>query len=348
MDINQLSKRFILFANDECADSSKLYETLSKETAKDEELLIICSHAKESQPIPNLFFGAVHYLLLKGVRHELADYYLSLVEEPKKSTHAFVHFKSFCEEYKEEIIHLLQTKLVQTNEVRRCAYLYPSFSCIYEKTNKPLALIEIGTSAGLQLLCDQYQYSYDGLHRYGNLNSPLSLSSEIIGENVPSFKKEAYPVHSRCGIDLHINDLRDQEDRCWLKALIWPEHMERRNEFEAAASILKENVDELNLIEGDGIELLPQIVEGLPQNVTVCVFHTHVANQMPLETKKQLLQTIDELGRDRDVFHLYNNISDRFLHLDSYIDGRKTEETLAETAGHGEWFSWNVQETTHV
>ena len=46
--------------------------------------------------------------------------------------------------YREEIITLLQTKLVQTNEVRRCAYLYPSFSYIFNKVNKPLALIEMG------------------------------------------------------------------------------------------------------------------------------------------------------------------------------------------------------------
>lgn len=148
----QVANLFRNFSIKECKGSSDLYEYLSMKISEDEEVLTLSSYAQVGQPIPNLLLGAVHYLLLKGKDHHLKTYYSSLVENAKTNLDkAFEQFKDFCNEYREEIITLLQTKLVQTNEVRRCAYLYPSFCYIFNKVNKPLVVIEIGTSSGLQL-----------------------------------------------------------------------------------------------------------------------------------------------------------------------------------------------------
>ncbi len=145
----QISNLFRNFSIKECKGSSDLYEYLSMKIAEDEEVLTLSSYAQVGQPVPNLLLGAVHYLLLAGKEHHLKTYYSSLVENADTNLDkAFEHFKDFCKEYREEIITLLQTKLVQTNEVRRCAYLYPSFCYIFNKVKKPLALIEIGTSSG--------------------------------------------------------------------------------------------------------------------------------------------------------------------------------------------------------
>ncbi|TKI82276.1 DUF2332 family protein, partial [Bacillus cereus] len=89
---------------------------------------------------------------------------------------------------------------------RRCAYLYPSFCYIFNKVKKPLALIEIGTSSGLQLFWDQYSYSYGTDEMYGNINSNVHVTSEIRGTNVPHFLKESPSVVERIGLDLHVND----------------------------------------------------------------------------------------------------------------------------------------------
>jgi hypothetical protein len=69
MEISRLSDRFKTFAEKECAGSSELYEFLSTKIAEDNEILELSSNAKEGQPVPNLLFGAVHYLLLKGNEH---------------------------------------------------------------------------------------------------------------------------------------------------------------------------------------------------------------------------------------------------------------------------------------
>ena len=331
-----LSKTFITFSEKECKGSSLIYEYLSKQIAMDNSLLKIASNAREGQPAPNLLFGAVHYLLLKGREHPLKDYYPSIVGTPKTYKDSFPVFKDFCLNYQKEIEVILKMKLVQTNEVRRCSYLYPAFCIIYELAKKPLALIEIGTSAGLQLYWDKYSYSYGKDDLYGNVDSELPITAEIKGANMPFLLKTAPPVTSRIGFDLQTIDTHDEEEELWLKSLIWPEHNERLFLFDKALHYRKEA--SLNIINGDGVSLLPQYVEAIPEDSVICIFHTHVANQLPIEGKQLLLQTVDAIGTERDVFHLYNNIQDRFLHLDYYLAGKKNENSIADTDGHGRWF----------
>lgn len=340
MDKSQLSQRFINFANLECHNSSKLYEYLSIKIAQDEELLELCKNARDGQPVPNLFLGAVHYLLLKGNEHSLKEYYPSMTNNPRNIEDAFDHFKDFCHMYRDEIIPILKNKLVQTNEVRRCAYLYPLFCYIHNIGLTPLSLIEIGTSAGLQLLWDKYSYSYGTGDICGDKHSAVHIKSEIIGNN-PGFAVNSPPVTTKVGLDLHINDLNNGEDYLWLKSLIWPEHNERLEMFENAAKCLKENP--VKLIEGDGITLLTDVVEDLPKDTTICIFHTHVANQIPEASKHELINTIKRIGKRRDVFHLYNNMWDRKLHLDYFLNGKEYSQTIGETDGHGRWFQWNLK-----
>jgi hypothetical protein len=342
MDKSKLSLRFKNFANIECKGSSELYEFLSLKISEDDELLELCFKAQNGQPVPNLLFGAVHYLLLKGKEHQLKEYYPSVTKPPRKiDDETFVCFKDFCNVYSEEIVPILKNKLVQTNEVRRCAYLYPIFSLIYSKLEKPLSLIEIGTSAGLQLLWDKYSYSYGTDEIYGDKNSSVHITSELKGKNIPSFLPKSPPVASKIGLDLHISDLRNSEDYLWLKSLIWTEHQERLDLFESAARCFKENPVEL--IEGDGVTLLADVVETLPKDTAICIFHTHVANQIPEDSKYELLEKIKKIGSKRDVFHLYNNMWDRKLHLDYFIDGVEYSQTIGDTDGHGRWFEWNIE-----
>ncbi|AZN40973.1 DUF2332 domain-containing protein [Paenibacillus albus] len=340
MDFSRLSERFKAFAERECKGSSPLYEHLARSIAEDEKLLELAARSTPGQPVPNLFLGAVHYLLLSGKEHDLAHYYASIVKEPGEPGEAIQHFNDFCREFEYEIIQLLENKLVQTNEVRRCGYLYPSFCRIYQITQKPLALIELGTSAGLQLMWDQYCYAYTPNEKYGAIHSTLEISAEIKGDKTPFLLKYSPPVSRRIGLDLNVIDLNDPEDSLWLKALIWPEHHERSSYFEKAADCLKNHP--LELVEGDGVSLLPEIVSTISEDSTICIFHTHVANQIPTDAKIILKEYIKSLGERRDVFHLYNNMWDLDLHLDYYLNGNEHCETLAETDGHGRWFNWKL------
>jgi hypothetical protein len=334
---NDLSLKFKSFAINECRESSALYEFLSLKIAEDSEMMQLASAARKGQPVPNLFFGAIHYLLMNGTNHKLSEFYLSITNHPKKAENAYPAFVDFCQKYSDKIIELLKIKIVQTNEVRRCSYLYPLFSHIYRLSKTPLALIEIGTSAGLQLFVDKYRYSYGSVDVFGNPDSEVNLTSVFKGEKMALQQMSLPEVATRIGVDLHINDVRNTEDYLWLNALIWPEHNERRELFEKAASFVWNHP--LRLIEGDGVEILDSLVASIPEDQVVCVFHTHVANQMPIETKAKLLRQITEIGNHRDIFHIYNNIFDNKLHLDYYLNGKEHLNTIGETDGHGRWFS---------
>ncbi len=338
MPAEVFSRLFLNFADQECRGSSPLYEYLSVHISKDDELLGICSMARKGQPIPNLLFGAVHYLLLKGKEHPLKAFYPSIVPISRSYRDSYEPFRDFCLTYRNEIESILKTRLVQTNEVRRCAYLYPVFCRVYEMAKKPLALIEIGTSAGLQLLWDQYSYNYGRRAIFGKADSTITISSELKGEMSMSLLSAPPPVSKRIGIDLHTIDVNDEEEKMWLTSLIWPEHTERLSLFGKAASLMKEFP--VDLVKGDGIRLLPHYAETIPESSVICIFHTHVANQMTDASKVELLQSVKSIGKERDVFHIYNNIQDRYLHLHCHLNGEEAMYTVAETEGHGRWFRW--------
>jgi len=133
---DSISRTFLSFAERECKGSSNLYENLSKEIAKDPTILELCLEVNTDQPMPNLLFGAIHYLLLLGIDHPLKGFYPSLVDNPKPFHKSFPFFKDFCLTYRNEIKEILKKRIVQTNEVRRYTYLYPLFFRIYEQTKK--------------------------------------------------------------------------------------------------------------------------------------------------------------------------------------------------------------------
>lgn len=168
----------------------------------------------------------------------------------------------------------------------------------------------------------------------------MHITSEIKGEGSPLLYADSPPVAWRVGIDLHVSNVNDPEDMQWLEALIWPEQLERLALFRSAVKQLQENP--VKLFEGDGVALLSDFAKKAPNNTAICVFHTHVANQIPNDVKLKLVDNIKEIGRKRDIFHLYNNMWDSDLHLDYIVDGREYNHIIGQTDGHGKWFSWNL------
>lgn len=136
MTTHDLSQKNLRFAERECRDSSPLYESLAIHISMDDELLEICKVARGGQPIPNLLFGAVHYSLMQGTDHPVKEYYPSMVSDPKPYPESFESFKPFCLTYRNEIESIISSKLVQTNEVRRCTYLYPAFGLVHQKNQQ--------------------------------------------------------------------------------------------------------------------------------------------------------------------------------------------------------------------
>lgn len=337
---SRLSAAFLAFAVPECRETSPLYCSLTEAIAADEDLLLIAGQAPVGQPVPNLLFAAVHYLLVADPTHPLAEYYATCTPKPKDPTQAFPAFKDFVLNHQREIIELLQTRLVQTNEVRRCACLFPAFMYALRHFDpQPLALLEIGCSAGLNLLWDRYRYAYDDSGKiYGDRDAPTLITAEFLGKRSAGLEDSLPLVTQRIGVDLNPIDVSVPAEVDWLRALIWPEQHERRKLLEAA--IQQQQEVELDLRTGDGFAEVSSIAAEIPADTLLCIYHTHVANQISREKGEAFLETVRELGRHRDLLHLYNNLHDAHLRLQVYRGGILTRETLANTDGHGRWLEW--------
>ena len=126
-NIEQLAATFDRFAERECKGVSDQYYYLAKEVSKEIPLLDLARQCRERQPVPNLFFGAVHYLLLQAQDEELARYYPSISKQKSPAIHPEL-FREFCARQSEVLIEVLKNKIVQTNSINRTAYIMPLLS----------------------------------------------------------------------------------------------------------------------------------------------------------------------------------------------------------------------------
>ena len=333
---------FNRYARQVYSGRSPLYERLSLRIAEDPELLALAANARKNTALPNLFFGAVHLLLLKGDRHPLSAFYPSLSGSAKPD-YSYPYFRSFILEHREEIREIITTHLVQTNEVGRCACLVPAFEIVARQAKRrPLALVEIGASAGLTLLWDRYGYNYgDGL-QCGDPNSPVQIECSLRGENRPPIPKKFPTIASRVGVDLNPIDLDDPESVLWLRALIWPEHHNRVKQLQAAIQLARRYPPKV--IPGDALELLPSILTSIPEDQVLCVYHSFVTSFLSHEAREKLRSLIAQHAEKRPLFLVslewYGKMEHPQLELVSYQQDVETGRILARCNSHGEWLEW--------
>lgn len=186
----------------------------------------------------------------------------------------------------------------QTNEAGRCAVLLPVMARIAaERPGSPLALIEVGASAGLCLYPDRYSYRYRGAQGVRALD-PVSGPSRVVLEcatSGPVPVPAAIPeVVWRAGVDLNPLDVNDADDIAWLDALIWPEHDDRRARLREAVRIVR--ADPPRIVAGDLNETLPSLAASAPREATLIVFHTAVLAYLKRDDRARFRQTISALG----------------------------------------------------
>ena len=321
-------------------DSSRLYLRLSRGITRDRDLLNLASRSPDGGD-PNLFLGAVHFLLLKGVKHRLRNYYPSLspVQPPSDPVPAF---RSFCLEHASEILRLLRTRSVQTNEVGRCSALFPALHVVSKMGNdKPLVVLDLGTSAGLNLMWDCYEYDYGLARRYGDENASVRLRCRLVGTVTPSLAPDSPTVASRTGVDIHPVNLTSPNDVLWLRALVWPENVEREKMLLKAVRVVRQHNP--RTIKGDMIRALPRLLEDLPLEGTAAVICSFVLRQLSLSSRERFFQILRLHSWNRTLFLIVLDSLDKSfatLHLIIFRTGEITRITLAECDYHGTWLRW--------
>lgn len=183
--------------------------------------------------LPLRFLGAVHRLVLEGRAAGLAAHYPSAGGTPGPSL--VDDFLAAVGDHRAEIESRL-SDTVQTNEVGRSAALAPGYMTVSRRWGRPLRVLEIGASGGLNLRWDRYWYD-TGTSRSGDPASPVRFVGawQDAGAGLPTLGP--VEVVERAGCDQNPIDVGTPEGRTTLRAYLWPDQVERRARLEAAFAV---------------------------------------------------------------------------------------------------------------
>lgn len=160
----------------------------------------------------------------------------------------------------------------QTNEVGRLATLTPVFALAARDADEPLALVEVGASAGLCLYPDRYRYRWSTDAGEVLLGRGPELPCAVTG---PAPLPSAVPkIRWRAGVDLNPLSVHDEDAMDWLATLVWPEQEQRRERLRAAVAVAA--AEPPYLVQGNLLDELPALVEEAQAFGRVVVFHSAV------------------------------------------------------------------------
>ncbi|HEY9477794.1 MAG TPA: DUF2332 domain-containing protein [Microbacteriaceae bacterium] len=258
------------FARTEARGQSAVYEDWASGVAVDLDVLRLLHELPLAKRQPNLIFAVSR--LLGAPETGYAKFRLWLQAEwPRVAAEARV-------------------RSTQTNEPGRCAALLP----LLARLPQPLALLEVGASAGLCLYPDRYSYSYNGSHRLDPAagGSTVLLSSATTGA-VP-LPARLPDIVWRAGIDLAPLNVRDRADSTWLQTLIWPEQQERLARIRSAMAIVR--AEPPRIVKGDAVERLPDLAAQAPAHATLVVVNSGTLVYLSRLNRQRFADTVRSTG----------------------------------------------------
>jgi hypothetical protein len=245
--------------------------------------------APERSFLPLRLLGAIHRLVLEGRLKRLARYYPSTGGNGDAEA-AWPDFAAALTEFTDHLRNDLP-RTVQTNEVTRCCALLPGFLEIARSTGLPLRLLELGSSAGLNLRWDRYRYQTAG-GAWGPENSPVVFEDPYSGAGPPL--NGAIKIAERRGCDLSPVDPSTPEGRLTLLSYVWPDQTSRFTQLAQAIEASREV--EATVERADALDWLErELRDSQPGAVTV-VFHSIVLLYLSVPENQRICRILVEAG----------------------------------------------------
>ena len=293
---------------------------------------------------PNMLLAAMHDRVLQGVEPALAQCF-----EARNLSMVGGEFVRAALDARENIRHVLGTRRVQTNEVGRTAFLAPAIQAVAGKSSA--SLLDVGTSAGLNLLFDSYFLDYGDFGTLGPSNSPVKVQCDVLNGRPPLATTH---IRERVGLDRNIMIPSDREDARWLLACVWPDtgRMERT---EAALSFAAQNY--LDLREGDAVRDTTTIVDSMSGIVVVVT--TWVMAYLSDDERSMFDLSLRAASSARDIYWIsaeapgvvpgiplidspvHDGTSSSVLAVRHFRRGEVAGSWVqAHVHGHGRWIWW--------
>lgn len=231
--------------------------------------------------LPLRFMGAVHRRVLEGRLPDLGPNFVPGVS----SVDAWESFHRAIVGDREALRELLD-RPVQTNEVGRCAGLLPGFLAVASETGLPLRLLEVGSSAGLNLRWDRYRYESDSFG-WGDLDAPVRIGFELVG---PVPQSVPVKVIERRGCDRRPLDPLSEEGRLTLLSFVWADQPQRLSRLRAALAVAGDTAAPVE--RGAAAEWTAERLSEAHDGAATVVFHSIVMQYLSREERAEFEQRL--------------------------------------------------------
>lgn len=231
----------------------------------------------------------------------------------------------------------------QTNEVARSAIVLGGLLTIAARTGLPLDLVEIGSSAGLNLLAEQYRYRLGDGRSWGAEDAPLSIDCAW-SEPAPDLRAPL-TIAARAGCDRNPLDAARPETVDRLLSYVWADQSLRMERLEAAldnaarAGLKVELADAADFVER-------HLAQPQAAGTVRVLFHTIVWQYLPEPVKARINAAIAKAAlhadADRPLAHLAFEADGAApggqVSLTLWPSGQR--EVLGRADYHGRWVNW--------
>jgi hypothetical protein len=299
---------------DEARGRSPAYEALAAAVAADHRVLRFLDTLPQEKRQPNLLFAAVRYL-----------------GEPPGIT----ALRALVRRRPDGLRRVMLARRTQTNEPARCAILLPLLAALPQ----PLALIEVGASAGLTLLADRYSYDYAG-HRIAGRDPAAPVLRCAPSGPVP-LPAQVPEIAWRAGLDLSPLDVTSDDDARWLQCLVWPGEGDRAERLAAAIAAARRDPPPVH--RGDLLADLPALAARAPAGATLVVYHCAVLAYVTPPGREQFAAAVRGLGAvwlSGEGPGVVPGVPVPAYRGAPFVLGRDGRTALALADGHGEWLHW--------
>jgi hypothetical protein len=316
-----IHRRYRNFAEFEAKGGSPLYEELALAVTTDDQLTEFVASLPVAKQQPNLVFAATRYL--HGTPTDAS------------------HFAGLIRADGDRIRNVILMRSTQTNEPARCAVLLP----VLARLDEPLALIEVGASAGLCLLFEHYGY------QYGSVHLKPTVTSEAAAPIFPCTVCGPVPLPLsiprivwRRGLDLNPVDLDDSDQIRWLETLVWPQQTDRAIRLRAALTVAREVRPVVR--PGDLLTDLRGLAAEAPRDATLVIFHSAV---LPYLASRAEVDTFVATVRELNAVWISNESPSTLPELASRAKVRPPKsrfllavngEPIAFAGPHGQSIEW--------
>jgi hypothetical protein len=317
----QATSQIFLNQAAQCEGRSQLYAELLRAWADDP----VAAELVEPDPswdAPLRLIGGLHYLVLGGE----AGW-----DDP-------------LEEHADFLREFVATQGVQTNEVQRSWVLLPLLLRVAQRTGaETFDLVELGPSAGLNLVWDRYRYRYES-GEWGRDDALLRFEGEE-RRPVPAALLELEPkVRGRIGIDRSPIDVTSEEGARLLRSFVWAGQDDRMRRLDQAIAAVR--ADPPELVRGDFVEELPAVLAAQPRDGLTVVFQTASFGYIGDEGRARVRSVLEQAGEDRPLAFISTGKprapeEDCWgLRLVFWPGGER--EFAGHADFHGSWLQWEL------